>query len=102
MALEGARVVNLTSMFYVYILFSSSLENYYIGSTEDLQKRLVQHNSGKGNFSRKGIPWKLIVSIECESRMQAVQLEIKIKKEGLKDTCRTIILLESSGRSAVR
>jgi putative endonuclease len=71
-------------MFYVYIIYSSSLEKYYIGSTEDLQKRLVQHNSGKGNFTQKGIPWKLIVSIECKSRTEAVQLEIKIKKRGTK------------------
>jgi putative endonuclease len=71
-------------MFYVYVLYSSSLEKYYIGSTEDLQKRLVQHNSGKGNFTKKGLPWKLIFSIECESRTEAVQLEIKIKKRGAK------------------
>ena len=32
----------------------------YIGSTTDLRTRLKEHNSGKSNFSSKGILWKLI------------------------------------------
>lgn len=71
-------------MFYVYILYSSSLGKYYVGSTENVENRLQQHNSGKGNFTKKGVPWFLIVSIECVSRTEAVQLELKVKKRGAK------------------
>ncbi len=71
-------------MFYVYIIYSSSLEKYYVGSTEKVEKRLWQHNAGRGNFTSKGCPWVLIVSIECSSRSEAVQLELKIKKRGIK------------------
>ena len=71
-------------MFYVYILFSSSLEKYYVGYTESVSIRLNQHNTGKGNYTSKGIPWILITTFECTSRSSAIQLELKIKKRGTK------------------
>jgi putative endonuclease len=70
-------------MYYVYILYSSSLKKHYVGSTENVENRLNQHNAGKGNFTSKGIPWVLIKSIMCETRSEAVKLEIKIKKRGI-------------------
>lgn len=71
-------------MIFVYILYSSSLEKYYVGSTHDVDKRLQQHNSGKGKFTSKGIPWILITTFESSSRTDAVRLELKIKKRGIK------------------
>jgi putative endonuclease len=70
--------------FIVYILFSSSLQKYYVGSTGDFAKRIVEHNSGKGNFTSKGMPWSEIQLIGCASRSEAVILESKIKKRGIK------------------
>jgi len=70
-------------MYYVYILYSSSLKKYYVGSTENVETRINQHNAGKGNFTSKGIPWILIASILCETRSEATQLETKIKKRGI-------------------
>jgi putative endonuclease len=69
---------------YVYVLHSSSLNKYYVGSTENIANRLVQHNSGKGNFTSKGIPWKLVTFFDCNSRSEAVKLEMEIKKRGIK------------------
>ncbi len=69
---------------YVYILYSRSLDKYYAGSSEDVSKRLLQHNSGKGNFTSKGIPWKLVTFFICNSRSEAIQLEKKIKSRGIK------------------
>jgi putative endonuclease len=71
-------------MIVVYILYSSSLEKYYVGNTEDIERRVAEHNSGKGNFTSKGMPWILVASIQCEDRNNAVQLELKIKKRGIK------------------
>jgi len=67
-------------MYFVYVLYSSSLKKYYTGSTDDIKRRIYEHNIGKGNFSSKGIPWILIKSFECSSRSKAVKLELKIKK----------------------
>ena len=49
-----------------------------------MRERLVQHNSGKTNFTSKGIPWELIKAIGCVDRPSAVQLELKIKGRGIK------------------
>jgi putative endonuclease len=43
-------------MFYVYILYSEKLDKYYVGSTNDLLRRLNDHNRGKTNYSKQGVP----------------------------------------------
>ena len=71
-------------MYVVYILFSPTLKKYYVGSTLHLTIRLEEHNRGKSPFTKKGMPWNLIHHIECENHKEAVQLENKIKKRGIK------------------
>ena len=46
-------------MWYVYVL-QSNKGNWYIGSTKDLQKRILKHNLGKNKSTKYGIPWKVI------------------------------------------
>jgi putative endonuclease len=41
---------------YLYILFSEKLNKYYVGSTTDLERRLVEHNRGKEKFTKTGLP----------------------------------------------
>ena len=67
---------------FVYIIFSDTINKFYVGSTQDLNQRIYQHNTKKGKFTDKGIPWKLIHAIEVLDRSTAVQLEKKIKKRG--------------------
>ena len=69
--------------FVVYILYSNSLGRYYVGQTQEINDRILQHNSGKGNYTSKGIPWESIHTFECKNRSEAVQLELKIKKRGI-------------------
>ena len=69
--------------FKVYILWSASLQKFYVGSTGDLEDRLHRHNSGQGKFTSKGLPWKLIWESDCNDRVEAVQLENRIKKRGI-------------------
>ena len=44
---------------YTYVLQNKD-GNWYIGSTKDLQKRILNHNSGKTKSTKSGIPWKVI------------------------------------------
>lgn len=39
-------------MYFVYILFSSKTEKYYIGSTDNLESRLKHHNAGATPFTK--------------------------------------------------
>ncbi len=46
--------------FYVYILRSEKDGTLYTGQTENMQKRLQEHNSGKIKSTKSKIPYKLI------------------------------------------
>ena len=49
-----------SQQWYVYLLRSKKNNQWYIGSTKSMQKRILSHNSGK-NFSTKlALPWQLI------------------------------------------
>ena len=74
--------------FWVYILYSHTADRYYCGHTDDIEKRISQHNDPDNSFTRtthrfKG-PWKLIRHHEYLTRSQAIRLERKIKKRGIK------------------
>ena len=48
-------------MFYTYILLSQKNKRKYIGSTENLKRRLAEHNQGiGGKYTRDNKPFKLI------------------------------------------
>ncbi len=48
-------------MYYAYVLKSKKTGNFYYGSTDDLKRRLAEHNSGKGGaYTRKNMPLELV------------------------------------------
>ena len=69
------------TMYNVYILFSPSVNQYYIGETEDLPTRLSQHNDGlySGSFTKRAADWIIFHSIKCENRTIARKIEAHIK-----------------------
>ncbi len=46
--------------YYVYILLSLHDENFYIGLTNDLKRRLSEHKRGKNISTAKRLPLRLI------------------------------------------
>jgi putative endonuclease len=66
----------------VYIIYSESLDKYYIGEAIDLEERIEQHNSGfyETGYTRKSKDWILYYRIVCNSRLQARKIETHIKK----------------------
>jgi len=69
--------------YYVYILFSQTKLRYYVGQTQDFEKRLQRHNKGLVLSTKGGKPWELVRRFEKESRSEAMKLEHKIKKRGI-------------------
>ena len=67
-------------VFHTYIIFSEKLDRYYTGSTNNLTRRLVDHNRGKTPYARIGMPWKLVYAEKFPDRSSAYQREIEIKK----------------------
>lgn len=48
-------------MYYVYILKSDKDDSLYKGFTEDLKRRVQEHNVGKStSFTKSRRPWKLV------------------------------------------
>ena len=70
-------------MFYIYILRSKLTQRYYVGSTEVVEKRLKEHNTGKSKSTRAGIPWELIHTESFATRSEAMLQEQKIKARGI-------------------
>lgn len=68
-------------MYYVYVLYSSRLKKKYIGYTQDLRNRIMEHNRKESEFSSKGAPWKLIYYQAFVSKEDAL-LEEKFLKTG--------------------
>jgi len=69
-------------MFTVYILHSNSLDRYYVGYTNDLERRLKEHNRKKGKYTDSGIPWQLVYQETYSTKTEAMDREkfIKLKK----------------------
>ena len=47
-------------MFYCYILESKINSSYYVGSCENISKRLSQHNKASVPATKRYAPWLLI------------------------------------------
>ena len=45
---------------FVYLLKSKKSGEWYIGSTKNLQKRILSHDAGINLSTKHGVPWKLI------------------------------------------
>ncbi len=54
-----------------------------MGSAEDVEKRLQQHNAGKSTSTRAGVPWDLIHTEAFATRSEAMLQERKIKARGI-------------------
>jgi len=70
--------------YFTYILYSKTLDRFYIGQTDNLERRFNQHISGKGTYSSRADDWVIRFQTEFGSRAAAVQLETSIKKRGAK------------------
>ncbi len=66
-------------MYYTYILRNTKSGRHYIGSTNDLKRRLSEHNRGQTTSTRQSGKWLLIYKETFESSLQAKRRERQIK-----------------------
>jgi putative endonuclease len=66
--------------YFVYILKSEKNSCYYIGQTENIFKRLEEHNLGKSKSTRRYIPWKLVYREIYDTRSDAFKREQELKR----------------------
>ncbi len=79
--------------FFVFIIYSSKIDKFYIGQTKDVDSRLKFHNDPKKNkiWTRRGIPWELKHKIICLNRAEAMKTEKFIKNQKSRKTIESII-----------
>jgi len=61
--------------YFTYILKSISAQKIYVGITNNLERRLKEHNSGKSRFTKAYIPWKIVFSEKLMNREAARKRE---------------------------
>ena len=67
-------------MFYVYFLKSKKDNKFYIGRTNNVERRLEEHNSGKVQSTKSRRPL-ILLGYECySSELQSVKMEKEWKK----------------------
>lgn len=77
-------------MFFVYVIYSESYGlRFYVGLTENVTKRLLEHNSGKTKSTKGYTPWKLFFFESFKTIVEAREREKYYKagsgKESIKN-----------------
>ena len=65
--------------FYTYVLESIKDRNIYIGYTDNLSRRIKQHNSGKVFATKSRLPLLLIYYEACLDKEKAIEREKSLK-----------------------
>jgi putative endonuclease len=70
-------------IFFVYVLGSQRKNDRrtYVGWTTDIDRRLRQHNAGRGAKSTRGRTWILLYIENCKTRREAMSREWYIKRD---------------------
>ncbi|KAB2922285.1 MAG: GIY-YIG nuclease family protein [Bacteroidetes bacterium] len=66
-------------MFWVYVLKSDAHYRFYVGLTEDVARRLAEHNSGRTKSTKAYRPWSIVFSESFITRTEARKREKKLK-----------------------
>jgi predicted GIY-YIG superfamily endonuclease len=65
--------------FWVYLLLCSD-GSYYCGHSDNLDRRLAQHDAGEGSaYTRSRRPVTLVYAEEVPTRLEALEAEQRIK-----------------------
>ena len=77
--------------FYTYILISLADRKFYIGYTENVHKRLDQHNNGENQSTKSRLPFELLYFEAHRSKQDALRRESYFKTTSGKRTLRNML-----------
>jgi putative endonuclease len=73
-------------MYYANIMYSPSTDRFYKGHTSQTpEKRVERHNKRITSSTRTGIPWTLVFFKSFDTKREAIQFEIFLKKQKNRD-----------------
>jgi len=76
---------------YIYIIYSSAVDRYYIGHSSNPEARLIEHNLGATISTRRGKPWKLVYKEKLADKTSAIKRENYIKRMKSRKYIETLI-----------
>ena len=66
-------------MYYLYILESISSGKFYVGYSENPERRLEFHNSIEKGFTSRYRPWKIVYTKVYYTKKEAMEAERLVK-----------------------
>ena len=78
-------------MYYTYAISSQSRKYIYVGITNNLKRRLDEHNKGNNKTTKAYGPFKMIFFEEFQTRVEARQKEKYLKIGVGKEFLQTLI-----------
>ncbi|MBI2439349.1 MAG: GIY-YIG nuclease family protein [Candidatus Moranbacteria bacterium] len=66
-------------MYYVYVLQSLKDKKLYIGYTNNLKRRVTEHNAGRVEVTQKRCPLRLLYYEACIQKEDALKRELQLK-----------------------
>ncbi len=82
---------NEIKFYYVYVLLSKLDDKFYIGFTEDLRKRLKEHNDGKSFATKCRRPFELIFYEAYRNKYDALRREKYFKSTKGKTSLKSML-----------
>ena len=76
-----APATNLNAVYRVYVLRNLH-GRFYVGLTDDISRRLDQHNQGISQWTRSKGPWELVWQSNDMELSAARKLENRLKRQG--------------------
>jgi len=79
-------------MYTVYAIYSEQFNKIYIGQTENIERRMFEHNNGLLSiYSKRYKPWKVVYTEEYPTRAEAMKRERQLKSQKGREFIRKII-----------
>jgi putative endonuclease len=80
--------------YFVYIVYNKENEKFYIGQTNNLERRVFEHNNKRTNYTAKySGNWILVRKEVFGCRTEAIQRENFLKRQRNKDFYKKICCL---------
>jgi len=75
----AVKIIKRGKMYYVYVMYSCEQDKFYIGYTENLERRIYEHGIKSKLSDRRIKNLKLVYYEACLSKVDAVKREKQLK-----------------------
>ena len=67
--------------YWVYVLYSDDAHRFYVGSSDDPDRRLESHNAGMSRWTARHMPWRIVYRQRFPDITRARRFENRLKRQ---------------------